>query len=237
VVGLGVAGFAAAWEEELDGIVGVRVASFGPRGGEPRWLQRVSVADKPARDVEGRVPFVTFLSDALRLAVVWIDRAPALDALHVTVLDMSGNTVSDAVAARGAFRYHGALFVGDGLVVTRWTRGRSAKLGLAFCPQGACPAPPDGGETPGDFPLMALGGRVGLAPGAAQGEFAAVWRERPGVATPEGEAEDTLAVGDEIFFVRFRCEAQTPAAPPPDADGGTAAPSVDGGTVAPDAAS
>jgi serine/threonine protein kinase len=235
VVGLGVAGFAASWEEELDGIVGVRVASFGPRGGEPRWLQRVSVADKPARDVEGRVPFVTFLADALRLAVVWIDRAPALDALHVTILDMSGNAVSDAVAARGAFRYHGALFVGDGLVVTRWTRGRAATLGLAFCPRGACPAPPDGVETPGDFPLMALGGRVGLAPGAAQGEFAAVWRERPGFTAAEGEAEDTLAVGDELFFVRFRCEAQTPAAVP-DTDAGAVAPETDGGAPAPDAA-
>jgi len=221
VVGLGVAGFAAAWEEELDGIVGVRVAAFGPRGGAPRWLQRVSVPNKAARDVEGRVPFVTFLADALRLAVVWLDRAPTLDGLHVTVLDMSGNLVGDTVVARGPFRFHGALFVGDGLVVTRWTRGRSAKLGLAFCPRGACPAPPDGAETPGDFPLAALGGRVGLAPGAARGEFAAVWRERPGFAASEGEAEDTLAVGDEIFFVRFRCEEPPAAAP---ADAGPAAP-------------
>jgi hypothetical protein len=228
VVGLGVAGFAAAWEEELDGVVGVRVASFGPRGGEPRWIQRVSVPDRPVRDVEGRVPFVTFLSDALRLAVVWIDRSPALDGLHVTVLDTSGNTVSDAVVARGPFRFHGALFVGDGLVVTRWTRGRAAKLGMSFCPHGVCPAPPDGVETPGDFPLAALGGRVGLAPGAALGEFAAVWRERPGFTATEGEAEDTLAVGDEVFFVRFRCEEPAPAAAQP--DGGVADP---GGADAP----
>lgn len=221
VVGLGVAGFAAAWEEELDGVVGVCVAAFGPRGGAPRWVRRLSVPDKADRDVEGRVPFVTFLADALRLAVVWIDRAPALDDLHVTVLDVTGNWVGDTVAARGPFRFHGALPVGDGLIVARWTRSRSAKLGLAFCPRGACPEPPVGAETPGDFPLAVLGGRVGLAPGAARGEFAAVWRERPGFGISEAESEDTLAVGDEIFFVRFRCDEPAAAAP---ADAGTPTP-------------
>ena len=209
VVGLGDDGFVVAWEEEGDGQVLVVLAAFTAAGGEPRWVQKVIPEGAAARSIEGRIPFLTYQAEAKRIAVLWVDRYPAVDALEVSLFDRAGTPGATSVAARGTFRYHGGLFVGDDLVATRWSRGKNARLGLVLCPLATgCPPLPETDDPSAGIPLASLGGRVGLAPGAARGEFAAVWRERPGAAAPgeEGEADDSASVGDEIFFVRFRCD-------------------------------
>jgi serine/threonine protein kinase len=210
VVGMGDDGFALAWEEEGDGLVAVMLGAFASAGGDPRWIQKVLPNDTPSRSVEGRIPFLAFHPGTKRIAVLWVDRAPINDELEVSLFDGAGTALGTSVAARGTFRYHGGLFIDEQLLAARWSRA-AARLGLTLCPlNGTCPPPPESEDPADGIPLAGLGGRVGLAPGAARGEFAAVWRERPGLATADGggETEDAPSVGDEIFFVRFRCGAQ-----------------------------
>ena len=183
------------------------LAAYASTGGEPRWVHKVIPAGASARGIEGRIPFLAFHPDPPRIAVLWVDRFPAVDALVATIYDPAGTLLGSTIAGRGNFRYHGGLYVDDDLVTARWLRGQN-KLGISICPLGSgCPEIPETDTNPAGIPLASLGGRVGLAPGAARGEFAAVWRERPGVAAPseEGETDEAQSVGDEIFFVRFRC--------------------------------
>ena len=210
IVGMGKAGFAVAWEEEGEGLITVALAGFGPNGGEPLWAQRVLPDDTAARHVQGRIPFLAFHAEAARIAAVWIDRASSVPELDVSLFDTAGTALGTSLAARGSIRYHGALFVGGDVATVRWSRA-AARLGLTLCPIGAgCPEPPATEDPAAGIPVASLGGRPGLAPGAARGEFAAVWREKPGAASTDAvtEAEDAPAVGHEIFFVRFRCGGQ-----------------------------
>ncbi|MBI5488591.1 MAG: protein kinase [Deltaproteobacteria bacterium] len=207
VVGLGDAGFAVAWEEEGEGLTTIALAAFAPTGGEPLWVERVLAGERPARSIQGRIPILAWQSERNRIAVVWVDRAPDNPDLDVSFFDPSGAALGTSLAARGSYRYHSALFVGDDLVTVRWSRA-AARLDLTVCPlESGCPESPSDEDPAVGVPLAGLGGRVGLAPGAAKGEFAAVWRERPGAALADtgSDAEDAPSVGNELFFVRFRC--------------------------------
>jgi hypothetical protein len=208
VAGLGDGGFAAVWEEEGEGEAVVALARFGPAGGDPLWVRTVLPEGAAPRSVQGRLPFVTAPADSRRIAVLWVDRRPEPSELWLSLFDPGGGAEGTSLVARGGLRYHSAVAIDGNLVVARWVRGRPSRLALRLCPAGSgCVPATVAGDAPPGLPLAGLGGRPGLAPGAAHGEFGAVWRERPGVtAGDEGEAEDVASVGDEIFFVRFRCE-------------------------------
>lgn len=213
IAGLGDRGFAAVWEEESGTEIVVALAVFGSRGGEPVGEATVLPPDTSATAVEGRVPFVTADPDAGRIAVLWVDKRPNPIRLHYQLFSFDAEPVAASILVRGGIRYHGGILAGGRLLATWIHRARPTRLGLSICtPDGTCTVPPaETGQTT-ELPLVAPGGRAGLAPGAATDEFVAVWRERPGATTTsEREGDDLGGVGAEVFFVRFRCVAAPPA--------------------------